>query len=57
MLISLHSKRLCDLRHIKTSKGMVTSVIDEAIKAFNNGHIKPTGILTVWNLKKLFSCS
>ncbi|KAE8154167.1 nitric oxide synthase [Aspergillus avenaceus] len=33
---------LCDLRHIDTSVGMVTAVIDEVTKAFNKGQIKPT---------------
>ncbi|KAB8262117.1 nitric oxide synthase [Aspergillus pseudonomiae] len=33
---------LCDLRHITTSAGMVKAVIQEAIKAFNKGQIRPT---------------
>ncbi|KAE8332778.1 nitric oxide synthase [Aspergillus sergii] len=33
---------LCDLRHITTSVGMVKTVIEEAIKAFNQGQIRPT---------------
>ncbi|KAE8165694.1 nitric oxide synthase [Aspergillus tamarii] len=33
---------LCDLRHITSSVGMVKAVIEEAIKAFNKGQIRPT---------------
>ncbi|GCB25858.1 nitric oxide synthase, brain [Aspergillus awamori] len=35
---------LCDLRHIHTSVGMATALLEEATKAFNHGQIKPTGI-------------
>ncbi|GLB07177.1 hypothetical protein AtubIFM57258_002500 [Aspergillus tubingensis] len=33
---------LCDLRHIHTSVGMATTLLEEVTKAFNDGQIKPT---------------
>ncbi|OJZ85554.1 hypothetical protein ASPFODRAFT_60983 [Aspergillus luchuensis CBS 106.47] len=33
---------LCDLRHIHTSVGMATALLEEATKAFNDGQIQPT---------------
>ncbi|KAI2827433.1 hypothetical protein CBS147343_9197 [Aspergillus niger] len=33
---------LCDLRHIHTSVGMATALLEEVTKAFNHGQIKPT---------------
>ncbi|RAH53320.1 hypothetical protein BO85DRAFT_463026 [Aspergillus piperis CBS 112811] len=33
---------LCDRRHIHTSVGMATALLEEATKAFNGGQIKPT---------------
>ncbi|PYH90281.1 nitric-oxide synthase [Aspergillus ellipticus CBS 707.79] len=33
---------LCDLRHIHTSVGMVTTLLDAVTKAFNRGQITPT---------------
>ncbi|PYH31484.1 nitric-oxide synthase [Aspergillus neoniger CBS 115656] len=33
---------LCDLRHIHTSVGMATALLEEVTKAFNDGQIEPT---------------
>ncbi|KAH0545408.1 hypothetical protein FGG08_000549 [Glutinoglossum americanum] len=35
--------RLCDLRHVKTSAGMIAAVIEHTEKAYNDGKIQPTG--------------
>ena len=34
---------LCDLRHTQTSIDMVTALLQEITKSFNNGQIRPTG--------------
>lgn len=35
--------KLVDLRHVKTSQGMVDAIIEHAPAAFNHGRILPTG--------------
>jgi hypothetical protein len=35
--------RLVDLRHVKTSKGMIDAIIEYSPTAFNGGRILPTG--------------
>jgi nitric oxide synthase oxygenase domain/subunit len=35
--------KLVDLRHIKTSKGMVDAIIEHTPSAYNNGRIQPSG--------------
>lgn len=37
--------KLVDLRHVKTSRGMVDAIIEHAPAAFNHGRILPTGKL------------
>ncbi|RAK98175.1 nitric-oxide synthase [Aspergillus ibericus CBS 121593] len=33
---------LCDLRHVQTSVGMATALLEEITKSFNDGQIRPT---------------